>query len=157
MATTALTLTLLFVCTNAYSGNIIDTNLQEPWDAELYGSDFKSSRLPKYGLTYDTYDTASRAYDTYGIIRSKFSYDENTVSPAETNFEASSRFYDNLFVIKQALAEITFKMLSLFSDLKTPTFDQAELKLDRMISETESEYRILQAVYNLAPSHLLVD
>lgn len=156
MATTALTpLTLLFVCTNAYSGDRPPIFFpQKMWDAELYGSGFKYGLT--YGLTYDTYDTASRAYDTHGIIRDstigKYSYDENenTVSPAETNFETSSRFYDNLFVVKQALAEISTKMLSLFSDLK-------QAKLDWMISETESEYRILQAVYNLAPSHLLFD
>ena len=146
MATTALTLTLLFVCTNAFP--------QKMWDAELYGNGFE------YDLTYDTYDTASRAYDTYDIIRDstigKYSYDENNVLPAETIFESSSRtFYDNLFVVKDALNNISTKMLSLFSDLETPTFTKA--KLDLLISETQSENRILEAVYKLAPYKILFD
>lgn len=145
MATTALTLLLLFVCTNAYSGDRPPIFFpQKMWDAELYGSGFKYGLT--YGLTYDTYDTASRAYETY----------ENTVADSETIFEASSRrFYDNLFVVKQALDNISTKILSLFSDLEPPTF--AKAKLDLLISETQSEKEILEAVYKLAPYQILFD
>ena len=147
-ATTALMIWLsssMIVCTNAYFGDMIDTNLQQLWDAKLYGGGLK------YGLTYDTYESTIATGREYG------SYDvENTVLPAETILDASStRFYDNLFVIKQALDNISTKMFSLFWNLNTPNSSKA--KLDLLISQTQSENQILEAVYNLAPYQILFD